>query len=206
MKFNSFVISSLLAFSAAVSAAKDNVAVEEKVIIDEKMPPIKPTIITIKPTIIPTIKPTLTIKPTILPTIKPCPLGKGLVREQRLQCSKLNGKFYSKFHPYPDCYTDYVCFVGKMESGQRLIKDCILIDKKFYCSAYISSIECCRPKSKSYNFNQCVKEASKIFSDFRYSKGLVVSEIKEHPVSESFISGQTYSYDDNTKFKYADKH
>jgi len=121
-------------------------------------------------------------------------------------CNELNGKFYSKFHPYPDCYTDYVCFVGKMESGQRLIKDCILIDKKFYCSAYISSIECCRPKSKSYNFNQCVKEASKIFSDFRYSKGLVVSEIKEHPVSESFISGQTYSYDDNTKFKYADKH
>ncbi|OUM60247.1 hypothetical protein PIROE2DRAFT_14066 [Piromyces sp. E2] len=157
MRFNSFVISSLLALCVTAKAIDEKV---EKVVVDDKL---------VNEKILPTrIITEIPIKPTILP-IKKCPLGKGVVREQLLQCNKLNGKFYSKFHPYPDCYSDYVCFLP--DNGTKKIialKNCINIEDKIYCSADISNIRYCRPELRSYDFKQCVSEASKLFPNFTY--------------------------------------
>ncbi|ORY84560.1 hypothetical protein LY90DRAFT_697139 [Neocallimastix californiae] len=134
------------------------------------------------------------IKSTPIPvtTTTLCPLGKGVVRSQLLECNKIHGKFYQNFHSYPECYTDFVCFIPQREAAIKPIvtdnyeirnepiktigtsnvkqnkSSCIIIENVTYCSADITNIESCKKGMSSYNFNSCVKEASKLFPDFHY--------------------------------------
>ncbi|KAL6631936.1 hypothetical protein U3516DRAFT_532614, partial [Neocallimastix sp. 'constans'] len=121
-----------------------------------------------------------------------CPLGKGVVRSQLLDCNKIHGKFYQNFHSYPECYTDFICFIPQREAAIKPIvtnnyeirnepiktigisnvkqnkSSCIIIENVTYRSADITNIESCKKGMSSYNFNSCVKEASKLFPDFHY--------------------------------------
>jgi len=162
MKINSFIISSLLAFASVAGAVKNKN-------FDKGDHTFRTTTISYG-----------------------CPDGSGDVSNQLNQCNQLNGKFYSKYHPYPSCYSDYVCFNNKLKGIKKVMNNAISIDGKIYTSADISSIEYCSPKSRLYNFNKCVTEAKKLFSDFHY----------EFPFLERFT--ETYNPEPYT-FAYLEK-
>ena len=114
------------------------------------------------------------------------------MRSQLLDCNKIHGKFYQNFHSYPECYTDFICFIPQREAAIKPIvtnnyeirnepiktigisnvkqnkSSCIIIENVTYRSADITNIESCKKGMSSYNFNSCVKEASKLFPDFHY--------------------------------------
>jgi len=107
-----------------------------------------------------------------------CNLGDTIIIDQRIHCINRNGKFFNLYHEFPDCYTDYVCFIPAEDSiTTNIVSDykesetpfCINIEGNRYCSADISSIKICNFKNKEYDFETCVQEASKIFSTFNYT-------------------------------------
>jgi len=155
MKINTFIQSSLLVLAAIAKVNSKAISVDSASINQ-----------TVEKVI---AKPTSIIP---LPTVSPhvdCPLGLGVVMNQYLECERKNGRFYKKFHPYPECYSDYVCFIPTvLYDGDEAPSSCIYIDGKPYCKADVSNIKSCRVRVAGYNFKQCVKEASEIFSDFVY--------------------------------------
>jgi len=134
--------------------------VKPKPLVTTLIPITKPktTTTTTTTTTITTFKPIFTVKPL-------CPEGAGEVMNQFIECDKNGGRFYHKFYPYPDCYSDFVCFLPAKDIQTNR---CIKIDSKLYCSANITNIGFCRYGSKSYNFRSCIKKASELFPDFRY--------------------------------------
>jgi len=168
-------------------------------------PSVKPTTTTSAPTtlsstsieiIIPTEEP----QPMPMPMpIKECALGKGVVMMQLIECNQRNGRFYKKFHPYPECYSDFVCFVPPevsvsienptvtlVEKPKDMdLTSCILIDGAAYCSADITNVASCRIDRDTYNFKQCILDSKSIFSDFTYSP---ILPIMTHPVRPTLTS------------------
>jgi len=118
-------------------------------------------------TISPITKPI--VEPTAIPSIRECKNGAGEVTLQYIECTKKNGKFYRKFHQYPDCYSDFVCFIPDLSDLlPSLLTKCIYIDNLVYCTADISNIMYCKIGSQNYDFKKCVEESSRLFSDFVY--------------------------------------
>ncbi|OUM60246.1 hypothetical protein PIROE2DRAFT_14065 [Piromyces sp. E2] len=120
-----------------------------------------------------------------------CPLGKGVVMNQYIECERRNGRFYKKFHPYPDCYSDYVCFIPTIfYDGDQAPSSCIYIDGKPYCQADISNIKSCRVRVAGYNFKQCVIESSEIFSDFVYETHPPVTTTTTRKIRPTIIKSE----------------
>jgi len=121
----------------------------------------------------------LSLKPLPTPmTLRTCLLGEGDTMLHKINCNSMNGKFYSKFHPAPECYSDFVCFISNDEVSTNN-NDCIIIDGSVYCSADISSINYCRKNSIDYDFNKCINEAKTLFPNFANSyTGDVISPPK----------------------------
>ncbi|OUM60245.1 hypothetical protein PIROE2DRAFT_14064 [Piromyces sp. E2] len=98
-----------------------------------------------------------------------CPLGKGVVMNQLIDCEKMHGRFYKKFHPYPECFSDFVCFLSPQGTLTPL-SVCIYIQGRQYCQADITNIDVCRPKSANYDLLACANASKKIFSDLKYDE------------------------------------
>jgi len=113
------------------------------------------------------------------PTIKPmtqgrCLLGEGDTMLQYIDCTQLNGKFYSKGHGYPDCYADFICFIPKLDSADIDLSNCINIDDQTYCSVEVTNVKYCNKKKNNYDFKKCVEEASGIFEKFSFQPAISI--------------------------------
>ncbi|ORX64884.1 hypothetical protein BCR32DRAFT_330478 [Anaeromyces robustus] len=168
MKYNNQLISSLLTVLIVFTGVNASPIVRDEIVENIKDEKVNTDLPIIEK---PIDKPTPIPLPTVMPRPE-CPLGKGVVMNQLIDCNNQNGKFYRKFHPYPECYSDYVCFLPANDLISNL---CIRIDGKIYCSASISNIGSCKYGTKSYNFKRCIQQASEIFPDFVYNSVLPIT-------------------------------
>jgi len=105
-----------------------------------------------------------------------------------------NGKFYEKFHPYPECRFDTVCFLPP-EKPEEIHSSCIYISGKQYCKTDIHGIDACNPDNDDYDFKTCVEEAKKYFEDFEYE----IESSAPTPTPVSTISSETTTIPTTTK-------
>jgi len=123
------------------------------------------------PTLITTIISTDTVIEFPSPSPSPiteCLIGQGEVTHLQFECEELYGLFYKNFHPFPDCYSDFVCLLPP-KNTKEINSSCIYISGYQYCKADISNLSYCSLDSKNYDFKACVEKAKELFRDFKYN-------------------------------------